>query len=127
MTTFAVRVELHGATGTDYEELHAAMGARGIVRTGTFGNVLYHLPTGEYQYEGSSDETPLSVCIKAQAVASTIKANPAVFVTQSAGSAAGGLTPVTTPANALLGLGIGIGLNPRNPAPNLLQSLWINP
>ena len=33
MPDFTIRVELHGATGDDYDKLHSAMQKRGFVRT----------------------------------------------------------------------------------------------
>ncbi len=49
MPNFIARVELHRATGEDYEQLHANMSAKGYSRTiqGGDGNT-YHLPTGTY-------------------------------------------------------------------------------
>ncbi len=54
MANFTVRVELHNATWTDYESLHAVMEQNGFSRSiiGNDGNA-YQLPLAEYN--GSSD------------------------------------------------------------------------
>ena len=53
MANFIVRVELHKATESDYEVLHASMAQQGFTRTipGTDGS-LFKLPTAEYFLQG---------------------------------------------------------------------------
>lgn len=59
MAHVAVRVELHGAVTEDqYQRLHAAMQARGFVRTITAGNgTRYWLPTATYCSDAYADAT----------------------------------------------------------------------
>ena len=54
MSYFTVRVELHYASETDYEKLHAAMARQGFSRqiVGKDGRT-YHLPTAEYSVRGN--------------------------------------------------------------------------
>ncbi|MCE7949960.1 MAG: endoribonuclease GhoS [Xanthomonadales bacterium PRO7] len=81
MSRFTVRVELHGATEADYQQLHAAMSRGGFSRVIEGSNgVSYHLPTAEYDY--SSTETVSQVRDRAYAIACTVKQNPAVLVTE---------------------------------------------
>ena len=49
MADFTVRIELHGASGEDYEKLHERMKVHGYAREvqGDDGK-WYHLPTAEY-------------------------------------------------------------------------------
>lgn len=51
MAHFITRVELHDASVSDYEKLHAEMEARGFSRNvkGEDG-IIYQLPTAEYVY-----------------------------------------------------------------------------
>jgi len=62
--SYLVRVELHGASYSDYENLHRAMAARGFSRTlrGSDG-ALYQLPTAEYVI----DTTQASDAVRSQA------------------------------------------------------------
>jgi hypothetical protein len=92
MTTFVLRVELHGAVSDDYDRLHADMAAAGFLRTIVLSGASYHLPTGEYRYE-SGGETQVAVCEKAHRIASAVRLNPEVFLTESAGVTAMGLRP----------------------------------
>jgi hypothetical protein len=49
MSSFLTRIELHGATWDEYEQLHAEMRARGFSREITSDDGLrYQLPTAEY-------------------------------------------------------------------------------
>ena len=95
MATFAIRVELHGATSDDYERLHALMAAAGFVRTIELGDKTFHLPPGEYRFH-SNFETSMTVCAKAQAVAAQVRSNPAVVVNEAASGAGVGLEPVNS-------------------------------
>lgn len=55
MTNYIARIELHGATESDYQNLHGEMETRGFTRTikGNDG-VTYKLPTAEYYATTSS-------------------------------------------------------------------------
>ena len=97
MAMFAIRAELHGASDADYERLHVALAAIGLRRVAQFGDTLYALPPAEYECEAAPPATVLSICNEVGAVARTIKAAPAVVVTEIAAQAALGLKP----ANAL--------------------------
>jgi len=59
MSLFTTRVELHGAEGEDYEELHKEMEKEGFWRTIGIENkdVKYHLPTAEYNYGSRSSNS----------------------------------------------------------------------
>ena len=49
MSSYLVRVELHGANWNDYETLHSEMAVRGFSREITGNNgLIYQLPTAEY-------------------------------------------------------------------------------
>lgn len=95
MATFAIRVELHGATSDDYERLHAFMAVAGFVRTIELGDKTFHLPPGEYRYH-SNFETSMTVCAKAQAVAAQVRSSPAVVVDEVVSRAGVGLEPVNS-------------------------------
>lgn len=64
--SYLVRVELHGASYSDYDNLHRAMAARGFLRTlrGSDG-AMYQLPTAEY----AIDNTLAGDDVRAQASA----------------------------------------------------------
>jgi hypothetical protein len=57
MNRFTVRVELHDADPSLYEKLHAAMHRAGFTRTISWDseNVVYNLPSGEYNYTKESE------------------------------------------------------------------------
>lgn len=56
MSNYLVRIELHGGTWDDYEELHAAMASRGFSREITSGEgQSYQLPTAEYVIRSASE------------------------------------------------------------------------
>ncbi len=85
MSTFIIRIELHGAEPEDYEELHEKMEGEGYQRQiiADSGNE-YQLPDAEYIIYAA---TGLSVTDIAQAVykiADSVKANPGVLVTEAA-------------------------------------------
>lgn len=85
MPQFTTRVELHRATGEDYEELHAAMEKRGFSRTIVSGKgVRYDLPMAEYDRAGSN-LTRSDVLEDAKAAASSVTKSYAVLVTESNG------------------------------------------
>jgi hypothetical protein len=57
MATFLTRVELHGASGADYEQLHAEMAKLQFRRTVVADDgTTYQLPTAEYI---SNSELPI--------------------------------------------------------------------
>jgi hypothetical protein len=93
MADFTVRVELHDATRTDYDTLHAAMEQKGFSRmiTSSEGKT-YELPLAEYN---GSSATLNSSQIRdvARAAAATGKCN-AVLVSESVSRAWIGLTAV---------------------------------
>jgi hypothetical protein len=79
-----VRVELHGGTAAEYEELHNYMRSSGFSRTikGSNGKI-YKLPPAEYYYSGSS--TGEQVRSLAQAAAKKTGRANAVLVTIATG------------------------------------------
>lgn len=84
MASFTTRVELHGATGADYADLHSKMEAQGFSRLiKSDQGTTYHLPTAEYDYVGNV--TRAQVLDKAKAAASKVKQNYSVLVTESNG------------------------------------------
>ncbi len=80
MTDFFVRVELHGATGGDYELLHQRMIAAGFFRaiTASDGRTL-RLPTAEYHVILPDTTTAENVRAIAFTIASAIKTGPWVL------------------------------------------------
>jgi hypothetical protein len=93
MAMFIVRVELHGAMGTDYEVLHKAMRAEGFVQTITAqkGGV-FHLPTAEYQR--IAFETKAEALVKSQRAAAKTGKRHGILVTESNGTTWFGLDVV---------------------------------
>lgn len=95
MTNFTVRVELHGATNDQYDDLHEAMEAQGFVRWVKDGDGnKSQLPTAEYNMQGSS-LTRSQAQKRAENAASSVKANPQPYVltTESNGRTWSGLKP----------------------------------
>lgn len=87
MAIFTVRVEMHGATGADYERLHAAMGARGFRRQITSDQrVAYDLPTAEYD-QTNRPTGSAAVRDEVVAIAKTVHPDPSVLVTEAVGRA----------------------------------------
>jgi hypothetical protein len=84
MTAFVVRVELHGATYLDYENLHTAMAAAGFVRevVGADG-YSYLLPMAEYYTELAS--TPEMARFQAVTAAGRTARAFSLLVTPAAG------------------------------------------
>ena len=82
MANFTVRVELHQATGADYDVLHAAMEQKGFSRfiTGDNGQT-YHMPWAEYN--GSGNLTSVQVRDIARTAADDTGKSNAVLVTES--------------------------------------------
>jgi hypothetical protein len=82
MAKFTVRVELHAASYSDYETLHASMERRGFSRQITADDGrTFHLPTAEYDKGGNF--TPQQVLDAAKAAASETRKTFGVLVTQS--------------------------------------------
>lgn len=82
MARFTVRVELHSASYSDYETLHAAMARRGLSRHITSDDgKTYQLPTDEYDKKG--DFTPQQVLDSSKAAAAETGKAFAVLVTQA--------------------------------------------
>lgn len=81
MSSFTVRIELHGASREDYERLHEKMRTGGFRTTIKGDNgVTYQMPPAEYRLENSA-LSAVQVQQKASAIAGTVRPN-AVFVTQ---------------------------------------------
>jgi hypothetical protein len=95
MANFTVRVELHKAAWTDYDQLHAAMAQKGFSRQITSDNGrAYHMPWAEYNGTGNLTSTQVRD-IARDAANSTGKHN-AVFVTEALSRAWVGLDELTT-------------------------------
>ena len=84
MAAFTVRVQLEGANGEDYQKLHELMEASGYSReiTGDNGKI-YKLPDAEY--DTSKDATREEIRDQVRKIAASVKPNPSVLVTKSAG------------------------------------------
>lgn len=93
MAMFMVRVELHRASGADYDDLHEAMEDAGFTRTvkGTNDN-RYQLPTAEYDFEGNY--SPSLVHDAAKRAAESTGCDSAVMVSQYTNLTFSGLTEV---------------------------------
>jgi len=91
MNSFTVRVELHGASGADYELLHQKMFAAGYKRfvwmtqTATGKVAAFALPTAEYDHESERDVQQIRDQV--YAIAASIRNRPWVLVTQVANRA----------------------------------------
>lgn len=83
MANFTTRVELHQAEETDYNTLHDAMNAEGFTRTISSSDGTYHLPTAEYNYNGSLTKSEVLDAAE-RASASTGKKH-GILVTESNG------------------------------------------
>jgi hypothetical protein len=84
MAQFTTRVELHDATWSDYEQLHANMRGQGFTQTiRSDDGCIYELPPAEYDYQGPI--TRAQVLDKAKSAASAVKPSYGVLVTESAG------------------------------------------
>ena len=92
MSKFTVRVELHNATWTDYDTLHAAMAARGFSRQITSSDgKAYQLPLAEYN--GTGNDCSKVRDIAREAANLTGKGN-AVLVSEATSRAWSGLQPI---------------------------------
>jgi hypothetical protein len=90
MSDFTVRVELHGATADDYNNLHDAMAKYGFYRAFVaFDGHTYELPTAEYAHTSVSDQFAVRDLVLQ--VARSLKAwakDPWVVVTKADGERA---------------------------------------
>jgi hypothetical protein len=95
MPSFIARIELHGGTPDDYQNLNAAMGDLGFGRVirGDDG-LAVELPTG--QYVGNGEVSAAEVSQFAQSAALRTKKGFAVFVNDVTTAAWFGLDPVAT-------------------------------
>jgi hypothetical protein len=84
MASFTVRVELRNSKDADYDELHELMSANGFSKSITVNTgAVLQLPSAEYNYSSHTRDVA-SVANLANAVASRIKKNPKILVTESA-------------------------------------------
>ncbi len=84
MSNFTTRIELHDATWSDYDKLHAEMIAQGFRNTiRSDDGVTYALPPAEYNFEGNL--TRAQVVERAKAAASKTNRKYAALVTESNG------------------------------------------
>lgn len=94
MALFTTRVELHNASYSDYETLHAAMERRGFSRQITSDSgKTYHLPTAEYNRDGAL--TRQQVLDSAKAAATETGKKFAVLVSEADGRTWVGLQEVS--------------------------------
>jgi hypothetical protein len=90
MADFTTRVELHGATYSDYEVLHSAMQAEGFSRLILASDDKYYqLPTAEYDRSGNL--TRQQVLQSAQRAAAKTHKASAILVTEATGRMFSGL------------------------------------
>lgn len=93
MAKFSTRVELHSASYSDYETLHAAMERRGFSRQITSDDgKTYHLPTAEYNISAALDRQ--QVLESAKVAATETGKSFEVLVTESDGRTWHGLQEV---------------------------------
>ena len=98
MAQFTVRVELHSASYSDYETLHASMERRGFSRLITADDgKIYRLPTAEYNKEG--EYTRSQVLASARAAATETGKTFATLVTESLGRTWVGLQEAAAKSN----------------------------
>lgn len=85
MSTFIIRIELHGAEPEDYEELHEKMEGKGYQRqiTADSGN-KYQLPDAEYIIYPATGLSVNDIAQAAYEIADSVKTNPGVLVTEAA-------------------------------------------
>lgn len=84
MTSYTVRVELHDADGSDYDDLHNEMAKQGFSKTIQLDGVEHDLPTAEYSLIAYGI-TASAVLTKAQAAANAVKPKPkpSIVVTET--------------------------------------------
>lgn len=94
MAKFLVRVELHGASRADYDELHDAMELAGFSREIYGADARWHqLPNAEYTFEGAF--TPNVVLAAAKRAAASTGLKFSVLVGQYTALRWSGLTTVS--------------------------------
>jgi len=104
MSSFTVRVELHGASETHYNLLHTRMQAHGYYRaivmnqTATGKDMVFALPTAEYDH--SSDRTAIQVRDEVYGIAAAIKGQPTPWVLVTEVKSRALMTEVLRAANA---------------------------
>ncbi|QNQ19407.1 type V toxin-antitoxin system endoribonuclease antitoxin GhoS [Kosakonia sp. SMBL-WEM22] len=84
MTSYTVRVELHDADGSDYDDLHDEMAKQGFSKTIFLNGVEHDLPTAEYSLieKGTTSKAVLNRAVAAaKAVQPTPK--PSIVVTET--------------------------------------------
>ena len=90
MAHFTVRVELHNAQWSDYDQLHLAMQEKGFSREITSDDGMrYQMPWAEYN--GIGDLTSAEVRDIARAAANSTGRSSSILVTQAASRAWVGL------------------------------------
>jgi hypothetical protein len=90
MANFTVRVELHQAEWSDYDQLHAAMEQKGFSRQITSDDGrTYQMPWAEYN--GTGTLTSIQVRDIAKTVADSTGKQNAIFVTEAVSRAWTGL------------------------------------
>lgn len=95
MANFTVRVELHNAQWSDYDQLHSAMEQKGFSRQITSDDgKSYQMPWAEYN--GTANLTSSQVRDIAKAAADTTGKQNAVFVTEAVSRAWIGLNALNT-------------------------------
>lgn len=84
MSTFIVRIELHDADPSDYEELHEKMENAGYERqiTADSGNT-YQLPDAEYIRFPATGLNAHDIAQEAYRIADSVKSEPGVLVTEA--------------------------------------------
>jgi hypothetical protein len=93
MANFTVRVELHNAQWSDYDQLHGAMEQKGFTRQIISDDGgRYQMPWAEYN--GAGNLTAPQVRDIAKAAADSTGKQSAVLVTEAASRAWIGLSPV---------------------------------
>ncbi|MBU9379418.1 hypothetical protein [Burkholderia gladioli] len=93
MAEFLARVELHGASDEDYENLHFQLGIFGFVRVvPAVGGGNYRLPTGTYWIESTFNAQ--AVLGFAQTAAQVVMKDSSIVVAESNEAWFGGLTRV---------------------------------
>lgn len=85
MSTFMVRVELHGAKPEDYEALHEKMEYAGYQRTITADSGReYQLPDAEYRRYSKTRMSTTAIANQVHKIASSVISAPGVLVTEAA-------------------------------------------
>jgi len=84
MTSYTVRVELHDAEGSDYDDLHDEMAKQGFSKTIMLDGVEHDLPTAEYSLK-ENGTTASAVLTRAITAANHVKPNPkpSIIVTET--------------------------------------------